>query len=120
MQSPDATSDGAAFFADLRQLAAANPREARARFAELIDRGAPLLEAVLHLAAAPGEGRLRQMIANLARQRGDKGPLLQHLARWLETETDEFAAVAINSALAGVDASTFRPVNGPDLPGMVT
>jgi hypothetical protein len=48
-------------FEELRRRAAANPREARARLGVLLETGGSQLDAVLDLAAAPGEGRLTKL-----------------------------------------------------------
>jgi signal transduction histidine kinase len=102
MASPEQT------YLALRKLAAENPRQARTEFAALLDSNSGSLEGVLRLAAAPGEGRLRQLIANSVKQRGDKSRLIPHLRRWLVGETDEFAKTAIAAALTGVDQSAFE------------
>ena len=96
-------------FADLRQLAAENPREARAVFCRLLDEGTPLLDEVLERVAAPGEGRLRQLIANAVRTRPDKNRVVPHLLTWRRAETDEFARRAIEAALEGEDGSAYEP-----------
>src|SRR4051812_4297162 len=96
------------FFSNLRKLAAENPRQARIQLLSLLDSDAATIEEVLRLAGAPGEGRLRQLIANAVRQRSDKPRLVPHLRRWLATETDEFSKAAINGALVGVDQTALE------------
>lgn len=96
-----ASADGV--YAEVRELAARDPRDAREHFCRLLDGDAPDLEEVLRLAAAPGEGRVRQLIANSVRTRPDKTRLVPHLISWLKDETDEFAKKAIVAALENVD-----------------
>jgi signal transduction histidine kinase len=108
-----------AIFADLRKLAAESPREARTQFAALLDSNANTLEEVLRLASAPGEGRLRQLIANTVTKRHDKARVAIHLSRWLEIETDEFARAAITAAVAGIQSQTFHPIAPPEPPQLV-
>lgn len=110
MANPDQT------FTALRRLAAENPRRARTEFAALLDSNSRTLEDVLSLVSAPGEGRLRQLIANAVKQRSDKSRLVPYLRRWLTGETDEFAKAAIAGALTGVDESAFRSRNAPPEP----
>jgi signal transduction histidine kinase len=92
----------------LRILAAQNPREARVQFCRMLDTNSPELPQMLNAAAAPGEGRVRQLIANAVRGRPDKEKVVPSLLSWLETETDEFAKRAIASALGNVDVASFR------------
>ena len=101
-------AEPAAIITELRRLAAANPRAARTRVSELLDGDFPWLDEVLRLAAAPGEGRLRQLLAQAAQTRKDKARLVPHLLRWSERESDEFARAAIQGALAGVEAVAYR------------
>jgi len=109
-----------ALFSELRKLAAENPRQARAQFSALLDSNAASVEEVFRLAGAPGEGRLRQLIANAVKQRADKARAVPHLRRWLAGETDEFAKAAIAAALIGVDQSAFESYGSPaDLPEIV-
>src|ERR1051326_6284213 len=103
-----------AIFADLRKLAAESPRDARARLAALLDSNAIAVEEVMRLASAPGEGRLRQLIANTVTKRHDKARVAIHLNRWLEIETDEFAKAAITAAVAGIQSGAFHPVAPPE------
>lgn len=110
---------GAAIFADLRKLAAESPRDARTRFAALLDSNANALEDVMRLASAPGEGRLRQLIANTVTKRHDKARVATHLNRWLEIETDEFAKSAISAAVADIQIGSFQPVAPPEPPQLV-
>jgi signal transduction histidine kinase len=95
-------------YESLRQLAAQDPRAARAKFVQLLDSGDVRLQAIFEHASAPGEGRIRQMIANVVRERVEKNAMVPQLALWLERETDEFARRAIEYALEGVDFSSHR------------
>ena len=103
-------------FLALRTLAAENPKQARTEFSALLDSNSRILEDVLGLVGAPGEGRVRQLIANAVKQRPDKTRLVPYLRRWLATETDEFAKAAIAGALTGVDESAFEPRSAPSEP----
>jgi signal transduction histidine kinase len=115
-----ANSDiSANIFAELRRLAVESPRDARLRVARLLDSGADSLDDVLHLASAPGEGRLRQLIANAVRNRKDKARIVPHLVRWQRAETDEFARGAIAAALVDVEPAASEPSRPADLPQVV-
>lgn len=92
----------------LRTLAAQNPREARVQFCQMLDTDSPDLPRVLNAASAPGEGRVRQLIANAVRGRPDKAKVIPDLLRWLESETDEFAKRAIAAALEDVNVASFH------------
>ena len=109
----------ARLFSELRKLAAENPRQARAEFAELLDTNAASVKEILLLAGAPGEGRLRQLIANAVKQRADKARVAPYLQAWLANETDEFAKASISAALVGVDQNAFQPYLPPDPPKVV-
>ena len=96
-------------FEELRRLAVENPREARACFCKVLDGDAARLDDLLERVSAPGEGRLRQLIANAVRARPDKGKVVPQLLRWHQSETDEFAKRAMDAALGGVDKSAYQP-----------
>ncbi len=89
-------------FEELRVLAAADPKEARVRFCHAIDSSSPELGMLIQLISAPGEGRLRQLVANAIRSRPDRGGLIHYLQAWHDSEADEFAKRAIAAALKGV------------------
>jgi signal transduction histidine kinase len=101
-------------FSELRKLAAEDPRQARREFSGLLDANAPSVEEVLRLAGEPGEGRLRQLIANAVKLRTDKARVIPHLRDWLARETDEFASAAIGAALRGVDQTAFQASTPPN------
>lgn len=101
------------FFVTLRQLAAQDPRRARNRFEELLGGDAADLDLILTRIAAPGEGRLRQLVANFARSRGEHERFKDHFQRWLAVETDEFARRAIASALIAEPTPIARPAVRP-------
>ena len=88
----------------LRHRAVEDPREARRAFLELLDSGGPALDDFLGRIASPGNGRLRQLVANALRSDRDRERLAPHLIVWQEIETDEFARRAIAGALDGLDA----------------
>lgn len=100
--------NGGELHAEFRRLAAEDPRRAREQFTQLLASGSPHLEGLLRRISAPGEGRLRQMIANAVRTRPDKERLVPFLLRWHEVETDEFAKRAIGAALDGIDVSAYE------------
>ena len=83
----------------LRMLAVQDPRAARKQFEELLNANADVAHGVLIRMAAPGEGRLRQLVANLARNRADRSQFAEHFERWLAVETDQFAYRAISAAM---------------------
>jgi signal transduction histidine kinase len=113
------SSDPAEFFAELSRLAAENPKQARAVFSSLLDDDSPLLEPILSSAAFPGEGRLRQLIANTVRLRPDIGRIESHLRRWSELETDEFAKRAIVGALGTINDTQAAETGLKDHPDLV-
>lgn len=86
-------------YISLRLLAVQDPRAARKQFEELLETDADAAEGILIRMAAPGEGRLRQLVANLARNRADRSQFAVHFERWLAVETDQFAHRAINAAM---------------------
>lgn len=86
-------------YISLRMLAVQDPRAARKKFEGLLDSAPDAAESVLIRMAAPGEGRLRQLVANLARTRADRSPFVDHFERWLAVETDQFAQRAISAAM---------------------
>jgi hypothetical protein len=98
--------DGQEVYGTMRRMAAEDPRQAREFFLSLLDSHSPALDDFLRLVSSPGEGRLRQLVANAVRTRVDKGGLVTHLMQWQEIETDEFAKRAIGAALADVARST--------------
>lgn len=93
---------------DLRRLAVEDPLETRDKFLAVLDADPSSAEDLLHLLATPGDGRLRQIIANAARVLPNKDRLIPFLIRWKDNETDEFASRAIDSALNNVDLSGYR------------
>jgi signal transduction histidine kinase len=103
----------------LRLLAAEDPREARKLFLLTFDANGPSLFDLLATLRNPGEGRLRQVVANAVRSHPDKARIVNELIRWREAETDEFTRRAIEGALSGVDRtalkelSTRQPVGSP-------
>lgn len=92
----------------LVDLALRDPKQARLRICELLDSDSDTLDAVLDRMSAPGEGRLRHIVANAVRTRQDKTRVITHLIKWSATETDEFAKRAIVAALDDVDRSAFQ------------
>lgn len=101
-------SDEDQAFSRLRRLAAEDPREARKEFCNLLDTKSPLVNAVLRRVASPGEGRLRQLIANAVRTRHDRQDYFDHFRSWLSVETDEFARRALEASLEGMESVTSK------------
>lgn len=95
-------------FDQLRLLAVADPRAARELLVSLLDSGSVEVRPLFQRLSAPGEGRLRQLVANAVRSRADKDKAVPYLLQWAETETDEFARAAIAAALRDVDRSRHR------------
>jgi signal transduction histidine kinase len=93
---------------DLRRLAVEDPLEARDRFLAILDADTSSAEELLHLLSTPGEGRLRQIIANAARVLPNKDRLIPFLIRWKDSETNEFASRAIDSALKNLDLTGYK------------
>ena len=91
-------SDPKSIYESLLRLAFENPRAARAEAEGLLRCEESVLSSVLALVAGPGNGRLRQLIANAAASEQDRKRLQPHLDRWLAVETDEFARRAIEEA----------------------
>jgi signal transduction histidine kinase len=89
----------------LRQLAVEDPAAARRLFLTAFEANSDELSELLSRLARPGEGRLRQVIANAVRRHPKKARIVAELMRWRETETDEFTRRAIEGALADVPAA---------------
>lgn len=96
-------SDPKEAYAALRLLSVEDPKRARQGFCEMLDGDDPRLVGILELASVPGEGRVRQLVANAVRARPDRSKIVAYLVRWQQTEADEFARNAIDAALVGVD-----------------
>jgi signal transduction histidine kinase len=111
------SSDIRAQHQQLRRLAVEDPRRARDRFLEILDSNSAGLEPLLELLSSPGEGRLRQIIANSVRSLPAKERLIPFLIRWRDNETDEFAFRAINAALADSDLTGY--IRSHDPPSLV-
>lgn len=90
---------------ELRILAAADPRRTRTVLVALFDEGGPRLESLLKRAAHPGEGRVRQLIANAVRSHSRREDVVPHIKVWLAVETDEFARRAETAAIEEVASS---------------
>jgi K+-sensing histidine kinase KdpD len=87
-------------------LAVTDPKEARVFFNQLLDANDPRVIPLLEAMSEPGEGRVRQLVANAVRSRTNKEALIKYLLRWQAFESDEFARRAIEAALEDVDVST--------------
>jgi signal transduction histidine kinase len=96
--SPDHSQND--ILANLRWMAASDPKQARTAFHAILQGQEEVLNNVLTAASRPGDGRLRQMIATVFKT-DEKATILESwLRRWLEVEPDEFTKNAIESALA--------------------
>lgn len=106
-----------ALLAEFRRLAVHDPRGARERFCTLLAGDPLVLEGLLTKLDAPGDGRLRQLIANAVRTRPDKEKVLPYLRSWHAMETDEFAKRAISAAISGSHAASpaHAPAREPEL-----
>lgn len=93
------SQDAGELFLALRLLAAERPREARARVGQLLDERPPELHRLLIQIGAPGEGRLRQIVASSIRAKVERAEAVPQLTHWLATETDEFAKQALRLAV---------------------
>lgn len=104
-------NDVTAYHQKLRRLAVEDPLLASDEFLAILDSDPAALEGILQLVSSPGEGRLRQIIANAVRSLPAKERLVPFLIRWRDVETDEFAFRAINGALVDLDLSSYTPVD---------
>ena len=102
-------------FESLRSLAATDPRRARDTLCELLDSNSAHLDRIIQRASLPGEGRVRQLIANTALIRGEQERFATDLAKWLDLETDEFTRRALEAALRGTHRPSPAPVKHPCL-----
>jgi signal transduction histidine kinase len=116
MSETDASSKT---YDELRRLAFEDPLGAKRVFTGILDGDDPTLRAVLDLASASGDGRVRQVIARVAQKHPRRGKVVDALARWKEIETDEFALAAIDDALKEIDGRRRQrsklPAEFPDL-----
>jgi signal transduction histidine kinase len=105
-------------YEELRRLAFEDPLGAKRIFTGILDGDDPTLRAVLDLASASGDGRVRQVIARVAQKHARRGKVVEALAKWKEIETDEFALSAIDDALKEIGGRRQRsrlPAEFPDL-----
>jgi signal transduction histidine kinase len=98
----------------LRLLAASRPREAREFFARLMDDNGDELTQILSRLSGPGEGRLRQIVANTVRAEPRRAAVVPQLREWLTVEADEFTKNAIRGALDATRVSE-RTVGSKDI-----
>jgi signal transduction histidine kinase len=98
----------------LRRLAAGDPRRAREEFVRLATDQSRLLAGILELASGVSEGRVRHVVATVAR--GDakvRSQVLGWLNHWGVSEADEFTRRAINLALTPVATTTTSTTTPP-------
>ncbi len=86
-------------YSRLRRSVVSDVKQARQEFCRLLTGAPELLEDILERASRPGEGRMRQMIADAARIEPAARIAEPWLRRWLQVEADEFAHGAIEAAL---------------------
>jgi signal transduction histidine kinase len=109
-------ADGSAdeIYRALRLTAASDPRAAREQLLRMLNADSPHIDRIFELMKPPSEGRLRQLVANMARAAREDNPfrdrLIPHLLNWQRFESDEFAKPAINAALQGMDLSAYADV----------
>jgi signal transduction histidine kinase len=101
-----------ALYEHLHRLSVEDPRQARKLFLEVFESGSEELSALFVALDRPGEGRLRQVVANALRNHPEKHRALPQLLRWRDAETDEFTRRAIEGALSDVD-QRFMPAGRP-------
>lgn len=105
-------------YEELRGLAFEDPLGAKRIFTGILEGEDATLRAVLEMASASGDGRVRQLIARVAQKHAGRAKVVEALARWKETETDEFALTAIDDALKEIGGRRQRsrlPAEFPDL-----
>lgn len=115
MNEADASSK---IYEELRGLSFEDPLGAKRIFTGILEGDDSTLRTVLDLAAASGDGRVRQVIARVAQKHPRRERVVEALASWKETETDEFALSAIDDALKEIGARRQRsklPAEFPDL-----
>ena len=103
-----------ALLSRLRLLAASRPREAREFFARLMDENGDELTPILSRLSGPGEGRLRQIVANAVRADPRRAAVVPQLREWLSVEADEFTKNAIRGALDAARVSD-RPAGAKEI-----
>ncbi len=97
-----ATYEAHDIYLRLRTLATEDAREARLTFTRILETEEQQVQYILLQSAAPGEGRLRHVIANAVRTHSQKVRIAEHLRQWLEIETDTFARRAIEEAIRDI------------------
>ena len=115
----NAAESSVQLYEKLGLVAATDPRGAQAFVDELLDDNHPQLDALMSQIAAPGDGRVRQILANAVSSRKDKDRVVPYLRQWAETETDEFTREAIAAVLAGMDLTRYRAETPAELPDFV-
>lgn len=93
----------------LRRLAAERPREARALIGQLLDEQPPVLRAFLLRLGAPGESRLRHMVASAVKVAPTRAAAVPQLADWLHIETDEFTKNALRDVVHDTQTQAAMP-----------
>lgn len=104
-----ASSDLQRVYDELRNLDVVDPKGARAYFLKLVAEDISLANALLDHVERPGEGRLRQLVANAVRGQAALEVLRDRLETWLSKETDEFPKRALRQALESPGKPQVRP-----------
>jgi signal transduction histidine kinase len=91
-------------YAQLRRLVLQDPSKAARVFLNALQGNDPQLDSLLVRLSSPGEGRLRQLVANALRNHHDKERIASYLHSWRATEADEFTRRALNAALSDLDS----------------
>ncbi len=100
----------------LSALAIEDPAKARRVLRETIATDTKSVSALIGLLEGPTHGRLRHLVANVARNHDRRDIFVPTLLRWREKETDEFTRRAIAAALVGVDEQGATKVAAPQPP----
>jgi signal transduction histidine kinase len=97
-------------YVNISRLAVEDPKAARAAIEDLLRRDEGAAIQILRSASSAGQGRVRQLVANVYIQRSEHAPALTALLRdWLSTETDELARRALNTAMTVGTSAQTRP-----------
>ena len=113
-------SDPAVTYARIRELAFSDPLAAKRNVITLLDGDVTFLRAVLAHASAPGDGRVRQLVARAVHRRNDKDRIVDILLDWRACETDEFSLIALNDALSEVPRPSRQKSQPTDLPDLAS
>jgi signal transduction histidine kinase len=109
--------DANSLLTHFRDLAIRNPRDARREVLQLINEQPAVARSFLELLDTPKDGRLRHLVANVARELSQRDSIVPFLVQWRSKETDEFTRRAILLALTEVsEPSNTLPAGGNSNP----